>query len=286
MMRNNDFVVFILTHGRADRVITYNALRKSGYTGRIVLVIDNEDTQAREYISRYGKENVRIFDKSAVSETFDEGMAGDRRTIVYARNACFGIAEESGFRYFMELDDDYEYFAWRFDEELKYLVSTPRIKNLDRCFDILLDYYKGIPAKSIAISQGGDFIGGSQSTSLKSVNMKRKAMNTFICDVQRPFKFLGRINEDVNTYTRNTSTGDLFFQTNQLCITQKQTQSNSGGMTDVYLDSGTYVKSFFSVMYMPSSVKISTMGNCYKRIHHTIHWKHTAPKILREEWKK
>ena len=51
MMRNNDFVVFILTHGRADRVITYNALRKSGYTGRIVLVIDNEDTQAREYIS-------------------------------------------------------------------------------------------------------------------------------------------------------------------------------------------------------------------------------------------
>ena len=152
MMRNNDFVVFILTHGRADRVITYNALRKSGYTGRIVLVIDNEDTQAREYISRYGKENVRIFDKSAVSETFDEGMAGDRRTIVYARNACFGIAEESGFRYFMELDDDYEYFAWRFDEELKYLVSTPRIKNLDRCFDILLDYYKGIPAKSIAVA--------------------------------------------------------------------------------------------------------------------------------------
>ena len=61
-MRNNDFVVFILTHGRADRVITYNALRNSGYTGRIVLVIDNEDTQAREYISRYGEENVRIFD--------------------------------------------------------------------------------------------------------------------------------------------------------------------------------------------------------------------------------
>lgn len=152
MMKNNDFVVFILTHGRADRVITYNALRKSGYTGRIVLVIDNEDVQSEAYIARYGKDNVRIFDKSAVAETFDEGLKGDRRTIVYARNACFDIAEKSGFRYFMELDDDYEYFAWRFDDELKYLVSTPRIKNLDRCFDILLDYYKGIPAKSIAIS--------------------------------------------------------------------------------------------------------------------------------------
>lgn len=283
-MKNNDFVVFILTHGRADRVITYNALRKSGYTGRIVLVIDNEDVQAEAYIARYGKDNVRIFDKSAVAETFDEGLKGDRRTIVYARNACFDIAEKSGFRYFMELDDDYEYFGWRFDDELKFHFSL--IKNLDRVFDILLDYYKTIPARSIAIAQGGDYMGGPQSTSLKTVNMKRKAMNTFICDVQRPFKFLGRINEDVNTYTRNTSTGDLFFQTNQLCIQQKETQSNTGGMTDVYIDSGTYVKSFFSVMYMPSCVKISTMGRCNKRIHHSIRWKHTAPKILREEWRK
>ena len=45
MMRNKDFVAFILTHGRADNVITYNTLRNHGYTGRIVLIIDDEDTQ-------------------------------------------------------------------------------------------------------------------------------------------------------------------------------------------------------------------------------------------------
>lgn len=39
----SDFVVFILTHGRADSVITDKTLRKCGYTGPIVYVIDNED---------------------------------------------------------------------------------------------------------------------------------------------------------------------------------------------------------------------------------------------------
>lgn len=114
-------------------------------------------------------------------------------------------------------------------------------------------------------------------------------MNSFICDTERQFTFLGRINEDVNTYTRNTSTGDLFLQIQQVCLLQKQTQSNAGGMTEVYLDSGTYLKSFFTVMYQPSSVKVRTMGNEYvnqKRLHHRVNWMLTAPKILKEKFKK
>lgn len=94
-MKNKNFVAFILSHGRADRVVTYDSLKKSGYTGRIVIVLDNEDPSAPEYISRFGSENVVIFDKAAIAETFDEGVPGDRRTIVYARNACFDIARNS-----------------------------------------------------------------------------------------------------------------------------------------------------------------------------------------------
>lgn len=33
-------------------------------------------------------------------------------------------------------------------------------------------------------------------------------------------------------------------------------------------------------------LKKSLTGRCNKRIHHSIRWKHTAPKILREEWRK
>ena len=289
MMKNKNFVAFILSHGRADRVVTYDSLKKSGYTGRIVIVLDNEDPSAPEYISRFGSENVVIFDKAAIAETFDEGVPGDRRTIVYARNACFDIARKLGYRYFIELDDDYTVFEWRFDNCLRYITKDKVIRNLDAVFDIMLDFFKKIPAKSIAMAQGGDYLGGGSGGEGKQLRTKRKAMNSFICDTERQFTFLGRINEDVNTYTRNTSTGDLFLQIQQVCLLQKQTQSNAGGMTEVYLDSGTYLKSFFTVMYQPSSVKVRTMGNEYvnqKRLHHRVNWTLTAPKILKERFKK
>lgn len=289
-MKNKDFVAFILSHGRADRVFTYTTLRKRGYSGRVVVVIDNEDSTAARYKENFGEENVVVFDKAKVAETFDEGLKGDRRTIVYARNACFQIARDLGYRYFIELDDDYVNFHWRFDNNLQYKNNQKSLKNMDRVLDIMLNYYKSAERiTSIAMAQGGDFIGGDKSGLATRLRMKRKAMNSFICDTERQFTFLGRINEDVNTYTRNATTGELFFQIHQCALEQTQTQKQDGGMTEVYLDSGTYIKSFFSVMYLPSAVRVKTMGNEYigkKRLHHLVNWKYVTPKILREEYKK
>ena len=71
-------------------------------------------------------------------------------------------------------------------------------------------------------------------------------------------------------------------------MNQKQTQSNKGGMTDIYINQGTYVKSFYTVMMMPSSVKVGLMGNSMetKRLHHIINWNNTVPKIIKESFKK
>lgn len=35
----NDFAVFILTHGRADNVVTVPAIKKAGYTGKIYFIM-------------------------------------------------------------------------------------------------------------------------------------------------------------------------------------------------------------------------------------------------------
>lgn len=40
---------FILTHGRPNNVLTYQALRTGGYTGPIYLIVDNEDKMLEEY---------------------------------------------------------------------------------------------------------------------------------------------------------------------------------------------------------------------------------------------
>lgn len=48
---------------------------------------------------------------------------------------------------------------------------------------------------------------------------------------------MGRINEDVNTYTNLGRCGELFMTIGAVQLGQKQTQKNSGGMTELYLDS-------------------------------------------------
>ena len=280
----NNFCAFILTHGRPNNVITYNTLLKAGYTGKIYIVIDNEDKEADNYYKIYG-DKVIMFDKKEVAKTFDEAdNFNDRRAIVYARNACFNIAKKLNIEYFIQLDDDYGSFHYRLYETNK---SKPKlIKNLDRVFTIMLDYYKNITASSIAMAQGGDFIGGAKSGNAKNKALKRKCMNSFICSTNRKFTFLGRINEDVNTYTSEASKGLLLLTIPIVSLEQKTTQSNTGGMTDIYLDVGTYIKSFYSVIFSPSCVKIALMGDKNKRLHHQVSWNNAVPVILQENVKK
>jgi hypothetical protein len=285
-MENKDFAVFILTHGRPDNVMTYNTLKKSGYTGNIYIVIDNEDKSAEKYYENFG-DKVIMFDKKEIAKTFDEAdNFEDRRAIVYARNACFNIAKDLSIKYFIQLDDDYTKFDYRINSKGNYPSGHFKIKKIDKVLDIMLEFYKTIPAKTIAMSQGGDFIGGSQNSNATNPKLKRKCMNSFICSTERPFKFNGRINEDVNTYTRNASVGDIFLTVPIISLTQGQTQSNDGGMTDIYLDKGTYIKSFYSVIFQPSSVKVALMGDKNMRLHHRVNWNATTPVILDEKYKK
>ncbi len=286
-MQNEDFAVFILTHGRPDNVITLNTLKRCGYTGRIFFIIDNEDKTADRYYENFGRDKVVMFDKKAYADKVDEGNNFDeRRTITHARNACFDIAKKLGITYFMQLDDDYPAFLLRINGEKKYPSGRFIFKKLiDKAFDYLIDFYKTIPAKSIAISQGGDWIGGSEST-FNEYPLKRKAMNSFICSTERPFNFVGAMNEDVNTYTTLGSRGSLFFTVPLLSLLQKETQSQEGGITDMYLKYGTYCKAFTTVMMMPSSVKVSMMGSVNPRLHHKITWKNTVPQIISEDLRK
>ena len=284
----DDFAAFILTHGRADNVITYNTLRKQGYTGKIILLIDNEDAQIDEYKRKYGDE-VFVFDKQKAIDITDSGDNFKKRnSVVYARNYNFVVAKELGYKYFLQLDDDYSAFRYTFDNYRNYITRSILIKNLDNIIKYMLEFYINSGAKTIAMSQGGDFIGGEGS---KVASLERegkfslKVMNSFFCSTDRPFKFAGRINEDVNAYTELGNKGDLFITVPRIRLEQIQTQANSGGLTDIYLDLGTYIKSFYSVMYSPSCVKINEMGVSNKRLHHMVKWKYTCPQVISADYR-
>lgn len=283
-MKTENFCAFILSNNRAGNVKTYNTMRKQGYTGKIYIVVDNLDKQLDEYKNKF-KQEVVVFDKK-YAETLCDPMNNFReyRTPLYARNVLWEIAKELGIKYFIELDDDYSCFEFKFDVNRQF--KTSRILSLDDVFDILVHFLQKTNTHCIAMAQGGDYIGGKNGMLGSKIFLRRKVMNSFVCDVERPFKFQGTFNDDVNGYVRNGNLGMLLFTNNIIALEQGATQQNSGGITEAYKRFGTYVKSFHSVMLAPSCVKISLMGNVDFRIHHKIIFNNCVPKIVDNKYKK
>lgn len=278
----SDFAVFILTHGRPDNVVTLKSLECGGYSGKVYIVIDNEDDAADRYRELYGDKVIQ-FDKLAESKKFDTAdLSEDRRAIVYARNVCFDLAERLGLEYFLELDDDYTNFEYRWPEGGELMVRS--IGKLDNLFGSMVEFLETSGALSVALAQGGDLIGGANRFFYQGLS--RKAMNTFFCKTSRRFWFVGRVNEDVNTYTSLGNKGGMFFTVTNVQIVQKQTQSQGGGMSGLYIDSGTYVKSFYSVIFSPQAVKVAEMGAHHRRMHHRVDWNACTPKILSDRYRK
>lgn len=273
-----------MTHGRPDNQKTLQTLKKQGYTGKTYLIVDNEDKKLSEYQKKY--DNVIVFDKEAVAKETDKGdLNKSKKVILFARNSCHKIANDLGLDYFLELDDDYDRFAYRYIEEK--MLKEINIKRIDDVFDAYLDLLDISNSLCVCMAQNGDFIGGYSNFGY-ALNKRcvRKAMNCFFMKTNKPFKFVGRVNEDVNTYTTLGMKGDLLFTYGRCIVHQEATQSQSGGMTEEYLENGTYLKSFYSVMYCPSAVQIATMNSLHPRLHHKINWNACTPKIIRQEYKK
>ena len=285
-MLRDDFAVFILTHGRADNVVTADTLKRQKYSGKVYFIIDNEDDEAELYLEKFGAENVIMFDKAAAvarADTMDNIC--EHRAILYARNESFRIAKELGLKYFLMLDDDYTTIMYRYIDGGKLRGIELKGKALDGLFEAMLTFLDASGAAMVALAQGGDMIGGVNGGGYK-MGLKRKCMNSMFCRTDTPVEFRGTMNEDVTTYTTLGSRGVLFFTFMRCQVTQIQTQSLSGGMTEAYKESGTYTKSFYSVMSMPSCVEIGKMGGSHQRTHHQINWDCCVPKILNQKYRK
>ena len=287
-MMTDSFCTFIISHGRPDKVVTLNTLKKCGYTGTVFIVCDNEDKTIDQYRSNFGSDVILVFDKIKYASMVDNAdNFQNRRTTTHARNACFDLAAEKGFEYFLVLDDDYTSFRSVFDADGNF--SRKKVTNINSVIDAFkrfLDCDDRID--SICMLQGGDMIGGQNSTIWKSQFFPfnhRKAMNSFFCKTSRRFWFFSRLNEDVNTYLALGNKGRIFMTMPEVQLTQAQTQATSGGMSEAYLASGTYVKSFYTVMICPSFA-IATVSPSMKRMHHKISWNNAVPTIIDHVHKK
>ena len=278
-------LALILSHGRPDSVKTFSALQKHGFTGDIKIVCDDTDKKIEKYRQNFGEKLVVFNKKHYIEKTDSADNFEDYKTVVYARNAGFDIAENLGYRFFVELDDDYRKFAYRLDEKLRFTEES--ILTLDNIFEAYFDFLESTNSHAVAMAQYGDFIGGNDSNIVRDKGvMKRKVMNVFFLDTRQRFDFLGKMNEDVNASVVHGARGKVFISNPIAAVAQGVTQKHAGGMTESYENSGTYVKSFYTVMMHPSAVKITAMQTERRRLHHTVHWDTAIPKIISADHRK
>jgi len=253
--------------------------------------VDDSDPMLDVYKTKFSQ-YLRIFSKADIASRYDSFSnlpPNELKSSWAARCAVGEIAKSDGHEYFWVLDDDYLCFRIRYDltqwpDKYKYLTGTPvltgGIDKVLRAMAKMLDSDERI--LSVALAQGGDFIGGKNSSLGSKIYLKRKAMNSFLCRTDRLFPYYAFINDDVNTYIIHQTRGKIFFTIPIVDIDQSDTQSLAGGMTDLYKKYGTYSKSFYSVVAAPAAVKIWELPTKNRRIHHKINWNRVAPKILRE----
>mgnify|MGYP006892194892 FL=1 len=283
----NDFCIFIISYQRANNVKTYKTLQKCNCKYPIFIVVSDDDTQINQYKKNFSENNLVIYSKREYIGKFDymDNRIDKLSSAVFSRNAVFDIAKKLGYPFFLVLDDDYGNFQYRYMQNNK-LRGKILHKSLDKILYLYKETLKALPnIHSLAMSQAGDFIGGNMTRAF-SYRRLRKIMNVFFCATDRRFEFFGRLNEDVNVYTKLGNIGYLFLTIPEISIVQLITQRNEGGLTSSYLELGTYIKTFYTLLAMPSSVKIGIIQDTFSRIHHQINWKFTIPYILPDEVKK
>ncbi len=123
----DNFLVMILSYGRPDNIKTLQTLIKYKFKGDYRIVCSDDDETLEQYKELH-PDKISVFNKEEIAKHFDVGdNQKDRRTVIFARNACWNIAEELGYEYFIQLDDDYTSFNYRVNEEGKY--NTSKNKN-------------------------------------------------------------------------------------------------------------------------------------------------------------
>lgn len=145
----------ILTHGRAKHCVTIGTLRRCGYTGEIVLLLDDEDESANEYRKNYPECKILTFCKQdEMARPFASvDNFGIRGTVLYARNAAWEIMRREGYDEFIMLDDDYSQFQhrWLKNDYLGYMG----VRNLDEVFGVFFQFLRDANADVVCFAQGG-----------------------------------------------------------------------------------------------------------------------------------
>lgn len=222
----SDFAIYILSHKRAEDICTVRTLRECGYSGKIYVVIDDED-DVHAYRQHCISEELLIFHKDDYIGKYDSmDNLGKRNIAFYARNFINEHAALIGLTYFGQFDDDIDGLYYRYVDSANKFKRVPII-DADKVLSEYLDFMDSsdkIYGCCFALDSG--FFGGANGKFKDGLG--RRMYQTMLLKTAGAVPWVGSHYEDMLLSTLNFSR--LYFDSYQNSFSSPKMASNSGGI--------------------------------------------------------
>lgn len=273
--------IYIISKGR-PQCTTAQTLTKIKYPGKWFIVCGNNDETLPEYQERWGN-HVLVFDWYEEIKTTDPldnfGFETKGSGACPVRNATRRISEERGEKRHWQLDDDYISFA-RYDHRRQ---KNTTIKDGRILFSTMyriaeLGYKTNLPNIGFCLST-------AEAIPTHRLKYNRRIFNAHNMPSDSGLfqKWVGRMNDDTIHAINVWRSGKFEMQFRYLQIGMKPTQSEGGGLTEMYKLDGTVRKTAYVFLLAPSVTKLVIR---FERYHHKVDWDGITPKLIHERFRK
>ena len=257
---------------------TAKLLKKLKYPGEWFIVCGDNDETIPEYQQNYGVDKVLIFDWKKYFNKCDfmdntKSLSG----AIPARNAIKDIAKKRGENRHWQWDDDYTGFRWFDCKEFRW--RSLEGEELQEKLQDIANFGEMVRANNIGFDLATVCANGVEGVRF-ILQMGQRVFNFHNLPTNDNLwiKWRGRMNDDLLNSIWAKNHGRLVFSLKNPLGAMAQTQKESGGLTDIYKEQGTVVKTAYGVLGHPKAVKLIIWRGRY---HHRVDWQLISPKIVR-----
>ena len=248
-------VIYICTHGRPGKQITLKALRDAGYTGKIILVLDDEDETISEYYDNLDMCDDFIFFKkqSVIDITNTTSSPPNRKTILYAKNACEIDAEKRGLDVFAICDDDIPGFRYRYIEDGS--CKSLQVKHhMDAIINSYFQYVLDADITATSFGMAQFYFSGEKCFSPETM-LKWRVPYTFVFrNPKHKVDWVSDYGEDITTAIECANQGKFMMASPFVQMNLSPMGVGEGGMVELHKD--TFKLAEYGHVWHPTSEQI------------------------------
>lgn len=229
--------IYIISKGR-PQCKTAETLTRLNYPGQWFIVCGTNDETLPEYQKRWGEDRVLVFDwkdETTWTDTLDNfGFEVMPSGAVPVRNATIDISRSRGERRHWQFDDDYDTF-WLTNANLvkKQHLRDGRKLQWWMCRIAKFADMCNLPNCGFALTT-------IESTPNAALKVGKRVFNAHNQSSEVATRWRGRLNDDLINAIDTRRLGEkVEFSFRFLALKMKDSQSESGGLSDIYKAEGT-----------------------------------------------